>query len=122
MSLVVPDWLNLANPVEYELQFLDSCIVKSFSYNHFLDFYSDLTTRIVALNCAVHSGRFTLDENKEKTTNLRLQNLAELDKLQQESTSLREQLKKEKNLGTQVQLNTQIKQITDQIKSIKAYI
>ncbi|MCK4620593.1 MAG: DUF4391 domain-containing protein [Desulfuromonadales bacterium] len=116
------DWLNLAAQREYESQFLASCAVKSFSYNHFLDFYSDLTGRIVALNCAAHSGRFTLDEVKAGETSIRLKNLAELDRLQQENAALRGKLKKEKNLGTQIQLNTQIKQIADQINTIKTRI
>lgn len=116
------DWFDLATPVEYESQFLDSCTVKAFSYNHFLAFYSDLTKRVVALNCAVHSGRFTLGEDDEKAIVLRLQDLAELDRLHQESATLRGQLKKEKNLGTQIQLNTQVKHISDRINSIKTCI
>jgi hypothetical protein len=39
-------------------------------------------------------------------------------KLQQERTETRNKLKKEKNLGTQVQLNTRIKQITDRVAAI----
>ena len=116
------DWLNLATPVEYESLFLDSCTVKAFSYNHFLSFYADLTKRIIALNCAVHSGRFVLGEDKDGVTELRMQDLAELDRLKLESATLQVKLKKEKNLGTQIQLNTQIKQIADQIQTIKAHI
>jgi len=116
------DWFNLEDPAQFEADFLKSCSVKSFSYNHFYDFYSDLIRCVVALQCATHSGSFTLAGDKQKTTDVRLEDLAEIERLQQERTTLKEKLKKEKNLGTQVQLNTQVKRITDQINSIKARI
>ena len=42
-----------------------------------------------------------------------------MDKLQQERPETRNKLKKEKNLGTQVSLNTRIKQLSDRIAAIR---
>jgi hypothetical protein len=41
-----------------------------------------------------------------------------LERLQQEKTELRNRLKKEKNMGTQVELNTQVKKLSDRINEI----
>ena len=40
-------------------------------------------------------------------------------KLQQERTETRNKLKKEKNLGSQVSLNTKIKQLGDRIEAVR---
>jgi len=43
-----------------------------------------------------------------------------LEKFQQEKSELQGKLKKEKNLGIQVQLNTKIRMVKNSIKEIKA--
>jgi len=43
-----------------------------------------------------------------------------IEKLQQEKSEIQGKLKKEKNLGTQVQFNTRIKRITERIEVIKS--
>ena len=54
------------------------------------------------------------------SVNDRVNKLEQIKKLQQEKTEIQSKLKKEKNLGIQVQLNTRIKQITDRIEAIKS--
>ncbi len=49
----------------------------------------------------------------------RVRKLKQVEKLEQEKSEIQGKLKKEKNQGTQVQLNTRIKQITDRIEAIK---
>lgn len=129
-------WLIPAALTDYEKEFLEKIAITNFSYNNYYEFYTDLTDRIIALNCAVHTGRYSLTigdatntESAEKIgdydnirnpkwTNTRLNLLLELEKLQQEKTELRNRLKKEKNMGTQVQLNTKVKKLSDRIKAI----
>jgi hypothetical protein len=48
----------------------------------------------------------------------RLESLQELERLQQEQMEYRNKLKKEKNMGSQVGLNIQIKKISDRIEEI----
>ena len=45
--------------------------------------------------------------------------LNQVEKLKQEKSEIQSKMKKEKNLGTQVQLNTRIKQIKSRIEAIK---
>jgi len=59
--------------------------------------------RVIALACAEHSGHYSLEIPNGLSVDDRVN-----------------KLKKEKNLGSQVQLNTRIKQITDRIGAIKA--
>ncbi len=128
-------WLNLENLMDYEKEFLKKISITNFSYDNFYEFYNDLTNRITALNCAVHTGCYSLttkNTNNTKVTKTgekaghydapragnRLERLLKLERLQQEKTELRNRLKKEKNMGTQVELNTKVKKLSDRIKSI----
>lgn len=126
-------WINLESPSDQEKEFLDSLSISNYSYNDFYEFYTDLTDRITALNCAVHTGQYCLhseDSGKTETGEVgasysdkgvrRRYLLLELEGVQQEKTELRNKLKKEKNMGLQVQLNTRVKKLTDRIEAIRS--
>lgn len=129
-------WLNLDNLLNYERKFLEKIGILIFSYNNFYEFYNDLTDRITALNCAVHTGYYSLTTKNTEYTKTgekaghydapkagnRLKRLLTLERLQQEKTELRNRLKKEKNMGTQVELNTKVKKLSDRIKSIMSQL
>jgi len=62
-----------------------------------------------------------LNDGVSKKYNIwyQMDKLNQVENLQQEKTEIQGKLKKEKNLGTQVQLNIRIKQIIDSIEAIK---
>lgn len=131
-------WLSLENGDSWLMEFLNDFCVTNFSFHNFYDFYQDMVQRIITLNCAVHTGRYHLTSNgsqdygitdnkmgrvetrEARPPEYRLEALNELERLQQEREEIRNQAKKEKNLGTQVQLNTKVKQLTDRIEAIRA--
>lgn len=115
-------WIDLAAPEAAQAAFLSDFRVTNFSYRNLYDFYQDAVARIIALNCAVHTGRYALqgkasDAPKGKTE--RLEALRQIEKFQQERNELRNKLKKEKNLGSQVSLNTKIKQLGERIEAVR---
>jgi hypothetical protein len=112
-------WISMSTLEPWQADFLGDFCITNFSYRNFFEFYQDIVNRIVALNCAVHTGRYSLDTENSASGASRLEALRQLEKLQQERTETHNKLKKEKNLGTQVQLNTRIKQIMDRIEAIK---
>jgi hypothetical protein len=126
-------WLSLEGK-GFQDDFLADFCVSNFSYHNFLDFFQDMVRRIIALNCAVHTGCYYLTTKNTKgtktgeqagvyrisgSTEARLEKLLTLEKLQQEQMEIRNKLKKEKNMGTQVQLNTQMKKISDRMEALK---
>jgi len=74
---------------------------------------------VIALACAEHSGHYSLEIPNGLSVDDRVNKLKQVEKFQQEKLEIQGKLKKEKNLGMQVQLNTRIKQITDRIGEIK---
>ncbi len=111
-------WLNLAAPREHEKEFLESLAITNFSYNNFLEFYAGLTERIVALNCAELSGNYSAESGQPEVN--RAEVLATINSLQQKQAELRTALKKESQFSWKVDLNMQIKKLTEQIKAQKS--
>ena len=111
-------WIDTADSSPVETAFLADFRITNFSYRNLHDFYQGAVSRIIALNCAAHSGRYEAGVS-DKPKVVRLESLRQMDKLQQERAETRNKLKKEKNLGTQVSLNTRIKQLSDRIEAIR---
>jgi len=103
-------WINLEKLLDYEEEFLEQISITNFSYHNFYEFYNDLTDRITAMNCAVHTGCYSLTTKNTEDTKTgkkagqhhtsepgnQLKRLMELERLQQKKAELRNRLKKEK--------------------------
>ncbi|NQT70314.1 MAG: DUF4391 domain-containing protein [Desulfobacteraceae bacterium] len=113
-------WLDLLNPTENQAAFLESLDISKWPHSHFFAFYRAAMDRVIALACAEHSGHYSLVIPNGLSVDDRVNKLKQVEKLQQEKSEIQGKLKKEKNLGTRVQLNTRIKQITDRIEAIKS--
>ena len=82
--------------------------------------YRVLSQRVIAINCANHSGNFSLgDSNQTAKADDRLAMLRKLEKLEAEKSEIANKLKKEKQMGRQVEMNTYVKDINDKISAIK---
>jgi len=113
-------WLDLSKPTENQAAFLESLDTSTWPHTHFFAFYKAAMDRVIALACAKHTGQYSLEIPTGLSMDERVIKLDQLEKLQQEKSELAGKLKKEKNLGTQVQLNTRIKKIMDRIGAIKS--
>ncbi|MFQ5544239.1 MAG: DUF4391 domain-containing protein, partial [Nitrospiria bacterium] len=111
--------ISLERPTASQSAFLADFCISNFSYQNFYTFYQDVIARIIGLNCAVHSGHYSLETQAGCSINDRVQALRQIEKLQQERIELCNKLKKEKNLGTQVQLNTRVKSLRDRIEELR---
>ena len=109
--------LSVNNAVEEE--FLSSLKITELPFKDFWSFYQALMARIIAINCAVHTGSFEIEGELRETRNGRLGKLREMEKLDAQKTEFANKLKKEKQMGKQVELNTRVKKINDMIAQIK---
>lgn len=119
------DWIDLAAPEAAQAAFLEDCTINRFSFANFFSFYKSLSERVIAINCAAHSGRYELnmsDNIENKHSESRLEQLRELEKLNLKKTEIANKLKKERQIGRQVELNTKIKQINEIIEKIRETI
>lgn len=112
-------WISLTDTDPLQKAFLSDFSITNFSYRDFFTFYQDMVKRIIALNCAVHTGHYSLNTAINGNKQDRLHRLRQLEKLEQEKNEIRNKLKKEKNLSKQVQWNTRIKTITDRVEELR---
>lgn len=129
-------WLVAGNTDGGQKDFLKDFCLDNFSFRNFFELYQGMVQRVIALNCAVHTGRYSLLTepaeygetvtaeksvlyNHSKAIDKRLGKLQELEKLQLECTETRNKAKKEKNMGTQVRLNTRVKELSNRIEAIR---
>ena len=118
-------WLRLEDQSASESDFLNSLKVSALPFTDFWRFYQALMERVITINCAIHSGDFKLDvlSTNGGTSNQgagRLEKLRELEKLDIQKAEIANKLKKEKQMGRQVEMNTKIKHITSEMDALKA--
>lgn len=117
---VISGWLNFSDQSHPESEFLNSLKVTALPFTDFWRFYQALMQRVIAINCAIYSGDFKLDvHGTSDQCKGRLEKLRELEKLDVQKAEIANRLKKEKQMGRQVDLNTKVKNINDRIAEIK---
>jgi hypothetical protein len=124
-DILYTDWIDLTALTLAQAAFLEDCNINSFSFANCLSFYKSLTERVIAISCAAHSGHYERESAEIKDTKPRegrLDRLRELEKLNLQKAEIANKLKKEKQMGRQVELNTKIKQINDVIEKIRESI
>ena len=113
-------WICFADQSEPESDFLNSLKITTLPFTDFWRFYQALMERVIAMNCAAHSGHFNLGINGSSDQGTgRLDKLRELEKLDARKVELANKLRREKQMGRQVELNTKVKNINDRIAEIK---
>ncbi|KFI21394.1 DUF4391 domain-containing protein [Nitrosococcus oceani] len=118
-DLVSSGWLNFSDQSAPEKDFLNSLKVTALPFADFWRFYRALMERVIGMNCASYSGAFKLDvHGGSDQGGGRLEKLRELEKLEVQKSELANKLKKEKQMGRQVELNMKIKKLKDRITEI----
>ena len=107
-----------------EYAFLESLKISKLPFTNFFACYQALIERVVAVKCAKHSGVFSIekpDDSSQKTSSIvRLARLRELEQLDAQRSEILNKLKKAKQIGRQVYLNTKIKYIDEKISELKS--
>ncbi|CAM3733405.1 DUF4391 domain-containing protein [Halomonas casei] len=116
---VYSGWINLREQSDDEADFLHSLSINNLSFKNFWEFYKSFAKRVIAINCAEHSGLFSLEEAGKSEQGDRLGKLKELERLEADKAELANKLRKEKQMGRQIDLNTQIKKIKEKMSAIK---
>jgi len=126
-SFLDTGWIDLLEPSAIQQKFLDDFCVTDFSYANFHAFYQSVFHRIVALNCAEQTGRYTLlessegmgDSDKKRPESRRIEHLRILDELEKQQISLRSALKRESQFNQRLELNMKIKKLAQEMDSVK---
>ena len=94
--------------------------ITQWPHTHFLAFYSAAMDRALALNCATYSGTYSLVAGDGRSSDARREGLQSIEVIESEKAELRAMLKKEKNMGKQVDLNTRMRELNQQLDTLAA--
>jgi len=116
------DCFNPERLDEYKARFLEDIQLAKQDYANLYAFYQGIKQCLIALLASRKTGRYQL--RPDSGTNIKDRALAirAIEKHEAEIKEIKNKLKKEKNMGKQVELNTQVKQIIDRIEAIKQTI
>ena len=119
--------INLLEITAIELEFLSSLKISNLPYSNFFAFYHALIERVVALKCADFTGVFSLKSKSEgrienANGDSRVETLREIEKLESQRTEVINKVKKVKQMGKQIELNTHAKNLLDAIMTLKAQL
>ena len=110
-------WFNPSAPSQSERQFMTDVAIKNLSFLNFYAFYSDVKNCVIALNASKQTGEYNIAKGSAAKTRIEL--LKALEALEQDKIEIQNRLKKEKQMGRQIELTTSIKTMAGQINDLK---
>lgn len=118
-------WINLLELSAIESEFISNLTISKLPFSNFFAFYQALIDSVVALKCADLTGTFSLRDkseghSKNGKAGSRVETLREIEKLELHRTETINKVKKVKQMGKQVELNTQANKLRDAISALKA--
>mgnify|MGYP001028236547 CR=1 FL=1 len=109
------EWIDLSTPNAIQKEFLDSLSMSTLPHSNFRALYLALVERVIALDCANHTGIFHLETATELSA-MRRQTLAACRDLEAQIAEERATLKKETQFNRQVERNVRIKEMERELK------
>lgn len=108
------DWIDLSAPTPVQNEFLASIAVAALAHTHFFALYSAMMDRVIALDCARLTGQYRLESAVEKRA-ARRERLAVCHDLEMQIAERKVAINKETQFNRQVELNTHIKRLEQQL-------
>ena len=118
-DFLITDWIDLLAPTLIQQAFLDSIALSVLPHTHFYAFYSALTDRTVALDCARLTSEYRL-ESAAARRQARRDRLAVCHNLEIQIAGHKAAIKNETQFNRQVELNLKIKKLEKQLQTITA--
>lgn len=106
------DWIDILNPSEIEIAFIESLAAKNHPFTDLYAFYNSYLDRIIAFNASKHSGTLRSNEDTKVI-------LEEITVHEAKITKLKNKIKKETNFNDKVNLNIELKKVNDRLNTLK---
>lgn len=116
-EMIYTDWINKDELTEKEIDFLKSLSISKFNTNNLFTIYEGYINSIKSFIAAKYKDEFEVKSIDEVSKDIEV--LDKITKLENEVIGLRNNIKKETNIGSKVELNVKIKKIEKEIESLK---
>lgn len=118
-EFIITDWIDLSSPTPAQKDFMSSLVIAALPHTHFFAFYSALVDRLVALDCAELTGVYRLESAAANKRRARRDRLAVCHDLKGRIEEFRAAIKKETQFNRQLELNSMINKLNEQLSKIK---
>jgi len=116
-EMIYTDWINKDAVTEKEIDFLKSLSISKFNTNNLFTVYEGYINSIKSFIVAKYKDEFEVKSIDKVSKDIEI--LDKITKLENEVIGLRNNIKKETNIGSKVELNVKIKKIEKEIESLK---
>lgn len=116
-EMIYTDWINKDEVTEKEIAFLKSLSISNFNTNNLFSVYEGYLNSIRSFLAAKYRDEFEIKSISEVSNDI--ETLDKIINLENEVINLRNNIKKETNIGAKVELNVKIKKIEKEIESLK---
>lgn len=116
-EMIYTDWINKDEITEKEIDFLRSLSISNLNTNNLLTVYEGYVKCIRNFISAKYKDQFEIKSIEEVSKDIEI--LDKINKLENEVINLRNNIKKETNIGAKVELNVKIKKLEKEIESLK---
>ncbi|HIP03078.1 MAG TPA: DUF4391 domain-containing protein [Campylobacterales bacterium] len=106
------DWIDLRASSKIEQEFLESLEIKNHPFTNFFEFYNSYLNKLIAFNASRYSGSL---EQSEDTKEL----LREIQEVESNINDIISKIKKETDIRDKVNLNIELKKITEKLENLK---
>lgn len=116
-EMIYTDWINKNELTEKEMSFLKSLSISNFNTNNLFSVYEGYISCIKNFIASKFKNEFEIKPIIEVSNDIEV--LDKISNLENEVINLRNNIKKETNMGVKVELNVKIKKIQKQIENLK---
>ena len=116
-EMIYTDWINFESLKEKEISFFKSLNISQFNTNSLFDIYYGYINSIKSFIAARYNDEFEVKSGEELSNDI--ETLEKINNLENEVINLKNNMKKETNMGTKVEMNVKIKRLQKQIESLK---
>jgi hypothetical protein len=106
------EWIDLQNTTKLEQDFIKSLEIHNHPFTDFYSFYNSYLDKIIAFNASKHSGTLNITDASKEI-------LQEIDTLEAQINDVTSKIKKETNIRDKVNLNIELKKLTEKTIELK---
>lgn len=116
-EMIYTDWIDLNELTQKEKDFLRTLSINNVKTNNLFTVYADFTNTINSFNISKYKDVFEVKSIDDIEEDIGL--LEKIKTMESEIITLRNNIKKESNIGTKVELNVKIKKLQKKIEELK---
>ncbi|MBN1065401.1 DUF4391 domain-containing protein [Clostridium botulinum] len=116
-EMIYTNWINLNNFKKKEKDFLESLSIENLTTNNLFTVYSDFVNSINSFNTCKYKDDFEVKSIEDTENDIKL--LEEIKTIESEILTLKNNIKKESNMGAKVEINVKIKRLQNKIEELR---